>query len=201
MATALSTPVTELKTRFESRTARVGVIGLGYVGLPLALAFAEQGCPVLGFDVDPEKVRTLRQGRSYIPHLDGNGLPKLLASARFDASADFDRLAEPDALLICVPTPLTPQREPDMTYVEATGRQIAARLRPGQLVILESTTYPGTTDELLREILETSGLRCGEDFYLAFSPEREDPGNAGHTITRIPGRSGRPPISSSWPAR
>lgn len=186
MAIALSTPATELKARFESHTARVGVIGLGYVGLPLALAFAEQGCTVLGFDIDPEKVQMLRQGRSYISHLDGNGLPKLLSSARFDASADFDRLAEPDALLICVPTPLTPQREPDMTYVEATGRQIAARLRPGQLVILESTTYPGTTDELLREILETSGLRCGEDFYLAFSPEREDPGNASHTITRIP---------------
>lgn len=176
----------ELRERLERRTGPVGVIGLGYVGLPLALAFAEQGCPVLGFDVDPEKIGALQAGRSYIPHLDGDRLPELVESKRFQATADFDRLAEPDALIICVPTPLTPQREPDMTYVEGTGRQIAQRLRPGQIVVLESTTYPGTTEELLRDILETSGLECGQDFFLAFSPEREDPGRKDHSVTRIP---------------
>jgi UDP-N-acetyl-D-glucosamine dehydrogenase len=175
-----------LLSRLNDRSARVGVIGLGYVGLPLALAFAEKDWRVLGFDVDPEKVESLRRGHSYIAQFEGNGLPRLVDSGRLEATDDFGRLGEADALLICVPTPLTPQREPDMTYVEATGRQIAARLRPGQLVVLESTTYPGTTDELLKGILETSGLACGRDFFLAFSPEREDPGNAGHSVTRVP---------------
>ena len=163
-----------LQKRFDDQSAVIGIAGLGYVGLPLALTFAEKGFRVLGFDVDVAKVEALNAGRNYIQHLDGTRLSRAVAEQRFQATADFGRLAEPDALIICVPTPLTPQREPDMSYVVNTVQQIRARLRPGQLVVLESTTYPGTTDELVRQILEQSGLRCGHDFFLAFSPERED---------------------------
>jgi UDP-N-acetyl-D-glucosamine dehydrogenase len=157
---------------------------MGYVGLPLALTFAERGFPVLGFDVDPAKVGAIDRGEGYIQHLDPARVAKQAKAGRLKATSDFARLAEPDAVLICVPTPLTPQREPNMSYVVDTAKRIAAALRPGQLVVLESTTYPGTTDELLRESLEASGLRAGRDFLLAFSPEREDPGNrAFHTAT------------------
>lgn len=178
--------VRQLFSKLEDHSAVVGIVGLGYVGLPLALAFAEAGFPVLGFDVDPEKVDALSQGECYIRHLDGSRIPALVRSGRLQATASFERLTEPDAILVCVPTPLTPQREPDMTYVEATARAIAATLRAGQLVVLESTTYPGTTDGLMREVLEASGLRCGSDFFLAFSPEREDPGNPSFGTTTIP---------------
>ncbi len=177
---------TTLAGKIESRTATVGIIGLGYVGLPLAIAFAEKGFPVLGFDVDPAKIEAIARGESYIRHLDGGRLASVVRAERLGATSDFLRLDEPDAILICVPTPLTPQREPDMSYVEKTARQIKPCLRPGQLVVLESTTYPGTTDELLRGILEESGLRAGEDFFLAFSPEREDPGNPDYGTTTIP---------------
>ncbi len=177
---------TTLAGKIESRTATVGIIGLGYVGLPLAIAFAEKGFPVLGFDVDPAKIEAIARGESYIRHLDGGRLASVVREGRLTATSDFLRLDEPDAILICVPTPLTPQREPDMSYVEKTARQIKPCLRPGQLVVLESTTYPGTTDELLRGILEESGLRAGEDFFLAFSPEREDPGNPDYGTTTIP---------------
>jgi UDP-N-acetyl-D-glucosamine dehydrogenase len=176
----------ELAARIDARTARVGVIGLGYVGLPLALAFAERGFPVLGFDVDRAKVAAIGRGECYIDHLDGGRLAAATGAGRFSAAADFDRMAEADAVLICVPTPLTRQREPDLSYVEATAREIAARLRPGQLVVLESTTWPGTTEELLRPLLEAGGLVCGRDVFLAFSPEREDPGQAGHSAVDIP---------------
>jgi UDP-N-acetyl-D-glucosamine dehydrogenase len=179
-------PAVELGARLEAGTARVGVIGLGYIGLPLALAFADSGLSVLGFDVDPRKILMLREGGSYPGHLDDPRLRPLLDAGRFTATDDFTRLGEPDVLLICVPTPLTPHREPDMTYVAETARQLAARLRSGQLVVLESTTYPGTTDELLRGTLEQSGLRCGEGFFLAFSPERLDPGVTQRTLTGIP---------------
>jgi UDP-N-acetyl-D-glucosamine dehydrogenase len=168
------------------RSARVGILGLGYVGLPLALGFAEAGFPVLGFDTDAAKVEALERGDSYISHLDGGRIRQLGAAGVLQATSDLGRLAEPDALLICVPTPLTPQREPDLSFVTATGAAIARGLRPGQLVVLESTTYPGTTDEVLQPILEASGLACGTDFFLAFSPEREDPGNPDHSATRIP---------------
>lgn len=171
-----------LLSRLRAHEARVGVIGLGYVGLPVALAFAEKGFPVLGFDVDAAKIEALAAGRSYLRHIDA----ARVKAARLEATADFARLGEPDAILICVPTPLTPKREPDMTYVEKTAAQIAPRLRRGQLVILESTTYPGTTEELVRVALEKPGLKCGEDFFLAFSPEREDPGNLDFTVTKIP---------------
>jgi UDP-N-acetyl-D-glucosamine dehydrogenase len=176
----------ELRRKIESRAAGVGVIGLGYVGLPMTLTMAEKGYSVLGFDIDPAKIESLNQGRNYIQHLDGRRLTAAIGSGKFRATADFLRLREPDVLLICVPTPLTPQREPEMSFVVETARQLRASLRPGQLVILESTTYPGTTDELVREILEESGLKCGDDFFLAFSPEREDPGNTSFATATIP---------------
>lgn len=175
-----------LDAAIRQRSALIGIIGLGYVGLPLALAFTEGGYRVLGFDLDEAKVRALTQGASYIKHLDGGRVAGMASSGRFEGTTDFSRLDEPDAILICVPTPLTPQREPDMTFVERATRQIQACLRPGQLVVLESTTYPGTTDELVRGILEQTGLTCGEQFFLAFSPEREDPGNKEYGTTNTP---------------
>ena len=176
----------ELGRKIESREVAIGVLGLGYVGLPLALAFAKQRVAVVGFDVDTEKVEALRAGHSYIKHLEGPRLTEATAAGLFRATSDFAELSGPDVLLICVPTPLTPQREPDMSFVVGTVRQIQPRLRRGQLVVLESTTYPGTTDELVRGILEESGLKCGEDFFLAFSPEREDPGNSRYATASIP---------------
>ncbi len=186
MATETSAPAQVLRDKIENGTAIIGIAGLGYVGLPLALTFTEKGFQVLGFDVDGNKVQSLNAGQNYIRHLDGQRLSKAVSGRQFHATADFGRMAEPDVLIICVPTPLTPQREPDMSYVVGTVRQIGGRLRPGQLVVLESTTYPGTTDELVRGILEESGLRCGQDFFLAFSPEREDPGNGKFNTATIP---------------
>jgi UDP-N-acetyl-D-glucosamine dehydrogenase len=177
---------TELQGKIESGTAVVGILGLGYVGLPLALAFVEKRFRVLGFDVDAAKIEALNAGQNYIKHLDGARLVAASGSGLFRATSDSLRLSEPDVLVICVPTPLTPQREPEMSYVVNTAKQIRAALRPGQLVVLESTTYPGTTDELVRTILEESGLKCGEDFFLAFSPEREDPGNPSFGTATIP---------------
>lgn len=164
----------------------MGVIGLGYVGLPLALAFAEQGFPVLGFDVDPHKIAQLSDGQCYIRHMDGTRVAAAVRGGRLVATADFRRLAEAAAILICVPTPLSAQRDPDLSFVEQTAHDVGANLRRGQLVVLESTTYPGTTDEVLRPILERTGLRSGQDFFLAFSPEREDPGNPQYATTTIP---------------
>ncbi|MEZ4369868.1 MAG: nucleotide sugar dehydrogenase [Polyangiaceae bacterium] len=176
-----------LLKKIEDGTFHVGIIGMGYVGLPLALTFIERAkLKVTGFDVDQKKIDALNRGDSYIMHLGAERVAKAKESGLFTATADFDRLAEPDALLIAVPTPLTAQREPDMKYVVGTGEAIKPRLRKGQLVVLESTTYPGTTDELLKGILEQSGLKCGEDFYLAFSPEREDPGNKSFNTATIP---------------
>jgi UDP-N-acetyl-D-glucosamine dehydrogenase len=176
----------QLRTKISDRTAVIGIIGMGYVGLPLALTFSEKGFRVLGFDVDPSKIDALRLGVSYIKHLDRERLKVARSSGRLEATAEFARLSEPDAILICVPTPLTPQREPDMSFVAGTAKQIASHLRTGQLVVLESSTYPGTTDELLRELLEASGLKGGRDFFLAFSPEREDPGNRSFSTSTIP---------------
>lgn len=179
-------PVTALIERIRSRAARIGVIGLGYVGLPLVRAFHDKGFPVLGFDVDPEKVTTLNAGRSYIRQIPDATIAGMRATGRFEATGDFARLAESDAVLICVPTPLTRQREPDMTFVEATAATIGQHLRPGQLVVLESTTYPGTTREVVRPLLEAGGLKSGTDFLLAYSPEREDPGNIDYETSTIP---------------
>jgi UDP-N-acetyl-D-glucosamine dehydrogenase len=175
-----------LLSKIEQRTAVVGVIGLGYVGLPLALAFAERGMRVLGFDTDSCKHDLLSAGRSYIQHIASERVKRAVDSRHFAAAASFGRLSECDAIVICVPTPLTESRDPDLSFVAATTEEIKAVLRPGQLVVLESTTYPGTTDELVRGILEATGLRSGRDFFLAFSPEREDPGNATYTTTTIP---------------
>ena len=175
-----------LRRRIEDRTATIGIIGMGYVGLPLAHTVVRQGYPVLGFDLDGAKVRTLNAGGSYIRHIGADLVGKMVATGRFAATASFDRLAECDLLLICVPTPLNRYREPDLSYVENTTEAIAARLRRGQLVVLESTTYPGTTSDLMRPILERGGMRSGTDFFLAYSPEREDPGNPAFDTASIP---------------
>jgi len=176
----------DLVRKFEERSAVVGIIGLGYVGLPLGLVFWEGGLRVLGFDTDGAKIAALSRGESYIKHIGPERIAAAVASGRYAATVDFDRLAECDAILICVPTPLGVHREPDNSYIHATAREIAKRLRRGQLVVLESTTYPGTTDDEVRPILETSGLRCGEDFLLAFSPEREDPGRKDFSTKTTP---------------
>jgi UDP-N-acetyl-D-glucosamine dehydrogenase len=175
-----------LEHAIAQKIARVGVIGLGYVGLPLVRAFLKAGFPTMGFDIDPAKVEKLRAGQSYIKHIGADWIVEGVRSGRFEPTHDFGRLGEPDALLICVPTPLNESRDPDLQYVEQTGRQIAQRLRRGQLVVLESTTYPGTTREVLLPLLEKSGLKVGEDFFLAYSPEREDPGNPKYSAENIP---------------
>jgi len=175
-----------LSERIVQRTARVGVVGLGYVGLPVALTFAESGVPVTGFDVDAEKPERLRRAESYLRHIPASRIKRAIEELGLDVTHDMSRLGEPDVVLVCVPTPLTPQREPDMRYVVATLESIASRLRRGQLVVLESTTYPGTTEELARGILDRAGLECGEEYFLAFSPEREDPGNPTFETRDIP---------------
>jgi UDP-N-acetyl-D-glucosamine dehydrogenase len=195
-----------LASKIEDRSALVGIIGLGYVGLPLALAFTENGFNVLGFDTDPAKVEQLTAGECYIKHLDCERVERAVANETFEATVNFSRLSDADAVLICVPTPLGPHKEPDLQYVEASAHAIKKTLRPGQLVILESTTYPGTTDDLLLPILESpteeqgsggvggkseirnpkSEMKCGTHFFLAFSPEREDPGNPSYGTTNTP---------------
>jgi UDP-N-acetyl-D-glucosamine dehydrogenase len=177
--------VADLLAAFEGRRATLGVIGLGYVGVPLALTAAEAGFRVLGFDLNDARVAQINRGESVITHIPAEAMASAVAN-RFSATADFSRLAEADAFLICVPTPLTRHREPDLSYVVSTAEAIAPRLRPGHLVVLESTTYPGTTAEVVRPILETSGLKSGVDFFLAFSPEREDPGNQAFRTSAIP---------------
>ncbi|MEM1246534.1 MAG: nucleotide sugar dehydrogenase [Acidobacteriota bacterium] len=176
----------DLLAKIEDTSVRVGVIGLGYVGLPLSLAFAERGVVTLGFDIDPAKIEAIHGGKSYIDGVDSDALAAVVASGHLESTVDFDRLGEMDALLICVPTPLTRHREPDLSFVLNTGREIARSLKRGQLVVLESTTYPGTTDRELREVLDEAGLVCGEEYLLAFSPEREDPGNQKYGTTTIP---------------
>jgi UDP-N-acetyl-D-glucosamine dehydrogenase len=176
-----------LVERLQKRDATVGVLGLGYVGLPLARAFGEAGYRVIGFDVDARKVERLERGESYIQAVPTAVLQQLREQGRFRATTDFERIRELDAMSICVPTPLTEHKDPDTSFIEKTGDAIGPRLRPGQLVVLESTTYPGTTDEVLRPRLErASGLKAGRDFYLAFSPERENPGQEQFRMTQIP---------------
>ncbi len=173
-----------LLAAIEARSARVGVIGLGYVGLPLAVTIAKRGYRVTGFDIDPGKIRQLDARQSYILAVSDADLAEV--AGRMDWTADFDRLAEADVIVICVPTPLTAHRDPDLSFVTATATEIARRLRPGQLVVLESTTYPGTTAEVLRPILAATGLEPGREVFLGFSPEREDPGNASFQTATIP---------------
>lgn len=174
----------DLIKRIRSKDARVGIIGLGYVGLPLVVVFCRAGFHVTGFDIDNEKVELLKQGRTYIKHIPSSLISQY--GPLFSPTSDFSKLSDMDCIIICVPTPLTKYREPDMTYIFNTARMIAKTLHNGQLIVLESTTYPGTTDEDLREILEETGLRAGEDFYLAYSPEREDPNNKDLSTSTIP---------------
>src|SRR5580704_11394425 len=182
---------------FKGAQLKVGIIGLGYVGLPLGLRFAEAGQRVTGFDVDVTKVDKLNRGESYIQHIPVTKIRQQVASKHFSATSDFARIADMDAVLICVPTPLDERREPDLSYVRETAESIAPNLQRGQLIVLESTTYPGTTEELVLPILERAGMKCpiaqgpeaeniATDFFLAFSPEREDPGNKQFGLAQIP---------------
>jgi UDP-N-acetyl-D-glucosamine dehydrogenase len=170
----------------RTRTARVGIIGLGYVGLPLVLLFEEAGFPVIGIDVDTKKTEMLNGGETYIRHIGRERIAKAFANEKVVATTDFDRLADCDVIIICVPTPLGTHREPDLKYIRITAEEIAKRLRPGQLVVLESTTYPGTTREELLPRFEAKGFVCGRDVFIAFSPEREDPGNERFNTRNIP---------------
>src|SRR5437660_1594004 len=166
---------------------KIAVVGLGYVGLPLSLQFARSCVSVLGLDVDAKKVQLLNNGQSYIKHIEPSAIAELVRSGKFSASTEFSRIKEVEAVIICVPTPLTKNREPDLSFIRQTGRSIAPHLAKGALVVLESTTYPGTTEEDLRTILEErSGMKAGSDFHLAFSPEREDPANERNKPKQIP---------------
>lgn len=175
-----------LKHKIESRESVSGIVGLGYVGLPLAIEFAQAGLRVLGFDVSLEKVDAINNGRSYIQDVPGAAVSTHVQAGLLEATADFTRLSTADTVNICVPTPLRKTKDPDMSFVVTATEHIAAALRPGMLIILESTTYPGTTEELVLPMLERGGLRCGEDFFLCFSPERVDPGNAAFQTRNIP---------------
>ena len=197
-------PAYSLISKLEEKTAQVAIIGLGYVGLPLALLFARKEIRTTGFDIDPAKVEKLRRGETYIGHIAGALIAEEVEKARFQPTSDYTRLRDMDAIIICVPTPLNEHRDPDLSYIRNTAEAISAHLRPGQLIVLESTTYPGTTDEVVLPILERSGLRCPlspyatdgrtvefsavveGDFLLAFSPEREDPGNKQFQTHQIP---------------
>src|SRR6516165_1277553 len=179
-------PAATLTSLIATRAASIGVIGMGYVGLPLAKAIGEQRFSVVGFDADKDKVKALNAGESYIKHIGSRSIAALRTTGRFSATADFARLADCDVILICVPTPLNKHREPDLSFVVSTAKSIRRHLRRGQLIVLESTTYPGTTTEVVRPVLETSGLKSGVDFFLAYSPEREDPGNINFSTPGIP---------------
>lgn len=179
--------INELLARIEEKTYTVGIIGLGYVGLPLMYTFHKEGVPVIGYDIDQSKVSNIQSGTPYIKHLGEEMMQSLSQSDRCAVTTDFSRLTEADAVLLCVPTPLNQYREPDMSYVISTTETVARHLREGQLVILESTTYPGTTEEVMIPLLEKhSGLITGKDFYVAYSPEREDPGNPNFNTAKIP---------------
>lgn len=178
--------VSAISDRISARTARIGIIGMGYVGQPLAVAANQAGFDVTGFDIDPEKVGLLNHGRQVLRTIPASRIQALLDTGRFRATADMANLAKMDVIVICVPTPLNRTRDPDLTYVEATARTIGTHIRPGQLVSLESTTYPGTTREVVQPLLEASGLKVGRDIFLAFSPEREDPGNPDFHTSNIP---------------
>jgi UDP-N-acetyl-D-glucosamine dehydrogenase len=175
-----------LLARIQKRQAVVGIIGMGYVGLPLAQTFNAAGFRVVGLDIDSAKIKALMAGKSYIKHIPASAVAKMRKGGRFVATADFKQLRKVDAVIICVPTPLTKEREPDMSFIVGTAQAIAPNLRRGQIVVLESTTYPGTTRDVVIPILDSSGLVAGKDYFLAFSPEREDPGNPNFTTSRIP---------------
>ena len=172
--------------KIREKRITVGVLGLGYVGLPLAEAFASAGLKVIGFDIDEKKVKTLNSGRSIIKNVSHKKVKQIVKAGRFQATANMARLKTVDAILVCVPTPLNQNREPDLQYIISSTEKIAKYIQPGQLIALESTTYPGTTREVMAPILQSSGLKAGKDFHLAYSPEREDPGNKDFTTGTIP---------------
>jgi UDP-N-acetyl-D-glucosamine dehydrogenase len=175
-----------LVQKILDKKALVGIIGMGYVGLPLVLRFCEEGFRVLGFDIDSKKVAALKRGKSYLKSIPSPRISRFIRNGHLEVTHDFSRLNKPDCILICVPTPLTEKMEPDLRYIENTNEAICRNLRRGQLIVLESTTYPGTTEELVLPKLETTGLKAGKDFFLAFSPEREDPGNKRFVTHQIP---------------
>jgi len=183
--TSLPAAASDLIARFEAQEALIGIIGLGYVGVPLALRFHEVGLSVLGFDIDDERVTTLNAGETPIKHIAASQISEMRDDG-FEATADFSRIDEVDAIIICVPTPLSRHREPDLSFIVDTMRQISPYLRAGQVLSLESTTWPGTTEEVLRPFAEERGLAVGSDFFLVYSPEREDPGNPDFTTRTIP---------------
>ena len=176
----------ELLQKIESKEAKIGIVGLGYVGLPLLMEFVEQGFKTVGFDVDDKKVESLNKGQSYIKHIADQRIATVVESGLFTATADFSRIKEVDCILICVPTPLTHYREPDLSFIQNTSETLAKHLRKGQLIVLESSTFPGTTEEIMKPILEKSGLKGDVDFWVAFSPEREDPNNPNFNTRTIP---------------
>lgn len=176
----------ELLQKIESKKAKIGIVGLGYVGLPLLMEFVEQGFSTVGFDIDDKKVDLLNKGQSYIKHISDARIATVVESKLFGATSDFSRIQEVDCILICVPTPLTRYREPDLSYIKNTSDTLAKHLRKGQLIVLESSTYPGTTEEVMKPILEKSGLKGDVDFWVAFSPEREDPNNPKFNTRTIP---------------
>lgn len=182
----------ELLEKIKSKKVKIGIIGLGYVGLPLGLEFAGKGFDVLGFDLDERKIEFLKEGKSYINHISSEKIKKAVSDGKLSATLDFSKISEMDAIIICVPTPLNEHREPDMSFVEGTASIIAKYMRKGQLITLESTTYPGTTEEILLPLFEkaeaagNNGFKVGKDFYLAFSPEREDPNNPKYSTSTIP---------------
>ena len=184
--TSTHSDASQLKENIDSKKANIGISGLGYVGLPLAHAFVNNSFSVLGFDIDETKIEKLKNSKSYIKYIPESQIAAMNNSGKFRVTTDYERLKEVEVIIICVPTPLTKHREPDMSYVVSTAEAIKPHLKKGHLVILESTTYPGTTEEVLKTILEKSGLVCGQDFFLGYSPEREDPGNINYKISTIP---------------
>ena len=176
----------ELLVKIENKSAVIGIIGLGYVGLPLALEFAKENFQTIGFDIDERKIPILMNGKSYIKHISEEKIAKAVKSKTFIATNDFSQLTKCDAIIICVPTPLDHHREPDLTFIENSGKIIAEYIRAGQFISLESSTYPGTTEEILQPLFDAKGLKVGEDFFLAFSPEREDPNNPDYSTSTIP---------------
>ncbi|MEA3225579.1 MAG: nucleotide sugar dehydrogenase, partial [Planctomycetota bacterium] len=178
--------MSQWEKKVQNKEVVVGVLGLGYVGLPLAREFASAGVKVIGFDVDEKKIKVLNSGRSIIKHVPHSQVKQMVNAGLFTATTKMARLRTVDAVLICVPTPLTENREPDMQFIIGSTKTIAKHLQPGQLIVLESTTYPGTTSELMAPILERTGLKAGKDFHLAYSPEREDPGNKDFSTGTIP---------------
>lgn len=182
----MSKDINQIKAAFENKSAKIGVIGLGYVGLPLIMTFLDKNFQVYGFDIDETKINALINGESYIKHIASRNIIKYIVNEQFKPTSDFSNISLVDAVLICVPTPLNKNQEPDLSYIVSTGELIAPYLQTNQLIILESTTYPGTSTEVLKPILEKNGLRSGKDLFLAYSPEREDPGNPNFGTANIP---------------